>query len=48
MERIRAIEEFSDSDVVVEQGNTRKSVVVADAITVAGTMSKLYLTVTVA
>lgn len=48
MERIRAIEEFKDSDVIVEQGDTRKSVVIADAIMVAGTMSKLYLTVTVA
>lgn len=45
---IRAIENFSDSDVTVEQGNTKKSVVVTDLITVVNAMSKLYMTVTVA
>ena len=48
LEEIRAIEDFSDSDVVVEQGNTKKSVVVTDAVTVVNAMSKLYMTVTVA
>ena len=47
-QEIRAIENFSDSDVVVEQGNTKKSVVVTDAVTVVNAMSKLYMTVTVA
>jgi len=48
LEEIRAIEDFSDSDVIVEQGNTKKSVVVVDAVTIVNTMSKLYMTVTVA
>ena len=48
LESIGAIEEFSDSDVAVEQGNTKKSVVVKDAVTIVNAMSKLYMTVTVA
>lgn len=48
LQDIRAIEGFSDSDVVIEQGNTRKSVVVTDAVTVVNAMDKLYMTVTVA
>lgn len=45
---IRAIEDFADSDVVVEQGDTKKSVVVTDAVTIVNAMDKLYMTVTVA
>lgn len=45
---IRAIEDFSDTDVTVDQGNTKKSVVVTDAVTIVNAMSKLYMTVTVA
>lgn len=48
LQEIRAIEGFSDSDVSVEPGNTRKSVVVNDAVTVVNAMGKLYMTVTVA
>lgn len=48
LQEIRAIENFSDSDVIVEQGNTKKSVVVTDVVTVVNSMSKLYMTVTVA
>lgn len=48
LQEIRAIENFSDSDVVVEQGNTKKSVVVSDAVEVVNAMGKLYMTVTVA
>lgn len=48
LQNIRAIENFSDSDVVVEQGNTKKSVVVTDLVTVVNAMDKLYMTVTVA
>lgn len=48
LQEIRAIEGFSDSDVVVSQGETRKSVVITDAVTVVNAMSKLYMTVTVA
>ena len=39
---IRAIEDFADSDVVVEQGDTKKSVVVTDAVTVVNAMDKRY------
>lgn len=45
--KIRAIENFSDSDVIVSQGETKKSVVVSDAVTAVNAMSKLYMTVTV-
>ncbi len=48
LEQIRAIENFSDADVTVEAGNSKKSVVVTDYITVVNAMSKLYMTVTVA
>lgn len=48
MARIRAIEEFSESDVTVEQGETKKSVVVTDSITVVNTMGRLYMVCTVA
>lgn len=48
LQEIRAIENFSDSDVTVEQGNTKKSVIVNDLVTVVNAMSKLYMTVTVA
>lgn len=48
LQEIRAIENFSDSDVTVAQGNTKKSVVVSDYVTVVNAMSKLYMTVTVA
>ncbi len=44
---IRAIENFSESDIVVAQGDSKKSVVVSDAVTVVNAMSKLYMTVTV-
>lgn len=47
LQDIRAIENFSDSDVTVEQGSTKKSVVVTDLVTVVNAMSKLYMTVTV-
>lgn len=48
LQEIRAIENFSDSDVTIMQGNSKKSVVVTDLITVVNTMSKLYMTITVA
>lgn len=47
LEKMRAIEGFSDSDVTVEQGETKKSVVVSDFVTIVNTMGKLYMTVTV-
>ncbi|MBD5082133.1 MAG: phage tail protein [Ruminococcaceae bacterium] len=48
LSEIGAIEGFADSDVTVEQGNSKKSVVVTDSVTVANAMSKVYMTVTVA
>lgn len=47
LERMRAIEDFDEKDVVVELGNTKKEVVVTDAVTVVNAMNKLYMTVTV-
>ena len=47
LKNVRAIENFSDSDVTVTQGETKKSVAVNDAITVVNAMSKLYMTVNV-
>lgn len=48
LQDIGAIEDFSDSDVVVEAGESKKSVVVAGSITVVNAMSELYITTTVA
>lgn len=45
---IRAIEDFKESDIRVEQGSTKKAVVVTDGITVVNAMSKLYMTTTIA
>lgn len=47
LQEIRAIENFSDADVTVEQGDTKKSVVVTDSVTVVNAMSKLYMVCTV-
>ncbi|MCH5186832.1 MAG: phage tail sheath family protein [Oscillospiraceae bacterium] len=47
LQDLRAIEGFEDSDVTVAQGDSRKSVIVSDAITVVNAMDKLYMTVTV-
>lgn len=47
LQDVRAIENFSDEDVTVSQGNTKKAVVVNDAVTVVNAMAKLYMTVTV-
>ena len=42
-----AIENFNNKDIVVAAGSGRKSVVISDVVTVAGTMEQLYMTVTV-
>lgn len=47
LEKIRAIEAFEDSDVTVEAGSTKKSVVISDSITVINALSKLYMVCTV-
>lgn len=48
LQTIRAIEDFSDDDVVVDQGDTKKSVVVQDVVTVVNAMAQLYMTVVMA
>jgi hypothetical protein len=39
-----AIENFTDADLTVEQGDTKKSVVVTGTIEVVNAMGKLYMT----
>ena len=46
--RLRAIEDFNDADITVEQGDTKKAVLVTGTITVVNAMSKLYMTTTIA
>lgn len=48
LQKIRAIENFTGEDVQVGQGSSKKSVVVADKVTVVNAMAKLYMTVTIA
>lgn len=48
LQEIRAIENFNDADVIVEQGDTKKAVVVSDLVTVVNAMAQLYMTVKVA
>lgn len=45
LETIRAIENFSPEDVVVEKGDTKKSVVVTDRVSPINAMEQLYMTV---
>ena len=47
LQDIRAIEDFSDGDVKVTQGATKKSVVVEDSVTVVSAMGKLYMVCTI-
>lgn len=48
LQEIRAIENFNDADVTVEQGDTKKAVIVSDLVTVVNAMAQLYMTVKVA
>lgn len=48
LQDIQAIEGFSDSDVVVGPGETKKSVIVSSTVTVVNAMSQLYMSTTVA
>ena len=47
LQEIRAIENFQDADVIVEQGDTKKAVVVSDIVTIVNAMAQLYMTVRV-
>jgi hypothetical protein len=48
LEQLGAIEDFRPEDVSVEQGETKKSVVVRGCVTPAGAMAQLYMTVVIA
>lgn len=47
LQEIRAIEDFDSENVTVEQGNTKRSVLVRDSVTVVNAMAQLYMIVTV-
>lgn len=47
LEDMRAIENFDSSLLTVEQGTSKRSIVVNDAVTVINAMSQLYMTVVV-
>lgn len=48
LERLRAIENFSPDDIIVEKGEQKRAVVVTDRITPVSAMQQLYMTVVVA
>lgn len=47
LQKIRAIEEFNPDNISVEQGNSKKSVVISQSITPINAMEQLYMTVIV-
>lgn len=47
LEAIQAIENFDSSLLTIAQGNTKKSVVVNDCVTVTNAMAQLYMTVVI-
>lgn len=47
LQTIRAIENFSDKDIIVSQGDNKKAVIVSDTITIVSAMAQLYMTVKV-
>ncbi|HCT64270.1 MAG TPA: phage tail protein [Lachnospiraceae bacterium] len=47
LEQIEAVQNFSSDDLIVEQGDDKKSVIVTNPITPVCAMSKLYMTVIV-
>ena len=48
LESLQAIENFNSEDVEIEQGATKKSVVMIGKINIVGSMSQLYMTTTIA
>ncbi len=48
LQELRAIENFKDEDIQIEQGDSKKAVLIFDYITVVNTMEKLYMTVKIA
>jgi hypothetical protein len=47
LEQLGAIEGFAPEDITVEQGSTKKSVVIRDCVTPVGAMAQLYMTVVI-
>lgn len=47
LEKLGAIENFSEEDVVVSAGNEKKGVSIEDKITIVNVMSQLYMTVVI-
>ena len=47
LQEMGAIENFTDTDVTVAQGDSKKSVVVTGSVQVVNAMSKVYMTITV-
>lgn len=47
LEKLRAIENFDPENITVEQGNTKKAVVVNDLIEITHCMGQLYMTVVI-
>lgn len=47
LEKIRAIENFDPAKVVVSAGDSKKSVVISDLVTIINAMEQLYMTVVV-
>lgn len=47
LEELNALESFKPDEIIVEEGNCKKSVVVTDAVEVINAMEKLYMTVAV-
>lgn len=47
LQEIHAIENFRPEDITVNQGETKKAVVVSDIVTVVNAMSQLYMTIMV-
>ena len=47
LEAIRAIEGFDPDQVTVAQGDTKKAVVVQDAVSPVSAMAQLYMTIVV-
>ena len=48
LEKMGVIEDFNPDEVVVEEGNTRDSIVVANPLKIVSAMAKLYMTIVVA
>ena len=43
LQNIRAIENFRDSDVSIEQGDSKRAIRVVEAITIVNAMAQLYM-----